>query len=110
MNRRETEEKLRKACCHAAPDVLKGVKERLENASEEDSIVPMNLRQKKRTRYSVFVPAVLSGAAAILLVCNVLLLLAGKNNENRAVRTVALELNPGVELGVNSDGRVVNVK
>ncbi|MCR5209400.1 MAG: hypothetical protein K6C99_04225 [Lachnospiraceae bacterium] len=110
MNRRETEEKLKKACYHAAPDVLKDVKARLENASEEDAVVPMNLKQKRHTRYSVFVPAVLSGAAALLLVCNVALLVAGKNNENRAVRTVALELNPGVELGVNSDGRVVNVK
>ena len=110
MNRRETEEKLKKACYHAAPDVLKGVKERLENASDEDAIVPMNLKQRRRTRYSVFVPAVLSGAAAFLLVCNVALLIAGKNNESKAVKTVALELNPGVELEVNSDGRVVNVK
>lgn len=110
MNRRETEEKLKKACYHAAPDVLKGVKERLENASGEDAIVPMNLKQRRRTRYSVFVPAVLSGAAAFLLVCNVALLIAGKNNESKAVKTVALELNPGVELEVNSDGRVVNVK
>ena len=115
MNSSDTEKKLRTAWEHATPDVLDKVKGRLENASENDAIVPMPMGSVRKTRPVLpLVCTGLSAAAVLLLSVNLVLLTDRKEDKDQVeepdVATASIiEISPDVSLCLNSSGRVVDV-
>ena len=123
MNIRETEEKLRTACEHAAPDDLEAIKKRLENAQAGDELVPVSFEaEKKKDIHTRQLRRICTGVAAAAVCLLALLPFIGNKKAeetdpsgklaagNEGTVQVQLESNPDIELTLNADGRVVAIK
>ncbi|MCR4937453.1 MAG: hypothetical protein K5987_04770 [Lachnospiraceae bacterium] len=123
MNIRETEEKLRTACEHAAPDDLEAIKKRLENAQAGDELVPVSFEaEKKKDIHTRQLRRICTGVAAAAVCLLALLPFIGNKKAeeadpsgklaagNEGTVQVQLESNPDIELTINADGRVVAIK
>ena len=123
MSIRETEEKLRTACEHAAPDDLEAIKKRLENAQAGDELVPVSFEaEKKKDIHTRQLRRICTGVAAAAVCLLALLPFIGNKKAeeadpsgklaagNEGTVQVQLESNPDIELTLNADGRVVAIK
>lgn len=107
MGKAETEKKIRKAVEHAVPDVKDEILRRVE--TETDKVVPMNLRKKRRRkkRWENYLPMV-TAAAILMLVINIGMGMHEKAEMNRVNTVIDLDVNPSVELCINSQDRVIS--
>ena len=104
MNNYEIDEKLKRAVEHATPDLKKRVMDACQNANKNGTTVIIKNR-RSRTRERLY--GIIAIAAMLLLVCNVALDFAGNINSNRVETVVDIDVNPGIELKINSDDRIV---
>lgn len=106
MKKRDAENRLREAFEKITPDVRDQI---LEKAGrEEDKIVPMDLRNRRRKRP---VGSYIVAAVAILLLCfNVLLERTAGSANNRVSARIDIDVNPSIELSINTSDRVVSVR
>lgn len=97
MRDQELEERLRTAVEHAAPNALDRILASCEPQAQTTAVVPMR-RPHARRRW-----AALAVAAALVLVCGLSFWHAG----NSVASVVSLDVNPSIQLQVNSKERVL---
>ena len=97
MRDQELEERLRTAVEHAAPNALDRILASCEPQTQTTAVVPMR-RPHARRRW-----AALAVAAALVLVCGLSFWHAG----NSVASVVSLDVNPSIQLQVNSKERVL---
>ena len=102
MNSRRTEESVRRAFGNAAPNNLNEVMEKCEKR-KGTVIILENTAKKKSGR---LLSRVIAAAAALVLIVTGTYLYGA---DHRIASTVALDVNPSIELGVNKKEQVVSV-
>lgn len=103
MNERQIEDKLKLAFEHAAPDVLENINSRLEEQKGQVIIMSDNMKKNRFGKMAAI-------AAAAVLFLGLGLGGAHTYRTNYAVAaTVALEVNPSIEITVNQKERVLEV-
>lgn len=103
MKHREMEEKIRQAYAHAAPDVLKDV---LADCQEPKGTV---ILMTEKTKTSPWVKRIAAAAAALVLLAGGLAGYLVYHNNRAVASTVSLDVNPSVEIQVNSKEKVLAV-
>ena len=103
----DVEKKLKDAVEHAAPDIKSRVMEKCKNASsfEEKTIFIKHERNRKRERIYQFIAA----AAVLLMVFNVSADAIISRTAKRVDTVVDIDVNPGIELGINKNDEIVTV-
>lgn len=107
MSKTQVEQKLKKAVTHATPDVKDAILEKCKNTNVK--YIPISSGKKKRSKYrrAVFSRVVMAAAAILLLVNIGIFGLRG--NEKQIYTTIDIDVNPSIELNINSNDRVVSV-
>ena len=107
MGKADVERKLKRAVSHAVPDVKEEILRRVE--TENDKVVPLNLRKRprKRSLWEKCMPYV-TAAAVLLLAINIGVTMHQQNRAQRVETVIDLDVNPSVELCINAEDRVVS--
>ena len=101
MENKEMERKVRTAFEHATPDILESVMEDFN--SEKGKVIPMTKRSNNWIKRSVAI-------AAVFAIVAVGAVTVGINRVNNAIAsTIALDVNPGIEIKVNKKNVVKEV-
>lgn len=109
MKERDVERKLQVALEHAVPDVKSQIMARCEDGHKsENSVIPMNLQVKKRRR--PIIANIVAAAAVILLVFQFGYYQSRSLSEGKVETVIDLDVNPSIELSINSKDRVVEAK
>jgi len=107
VGKADVERKLKRAVSHAVPDVKEEILRRVE--TENDRVVPLNLRKRprKRSLWEKCMPYV-TAAAVLLLAINIGVTMHQQNRAQRVETVIDLDVNPSVELCINAEDRVVS--
>ncbi len=104
MKQNDMEKRFQTAVEHAAPDVLEQVLDGCAQPSDNAAVIPL---PRRRRRLPI---AILSTAAAVLLVAGSVFGFSRYTAYNRVDSVIGLDVNPSVELRINSREKVLEAR
>lgn len=106
--KRSIEKQLQTSFSHAVPDLKQEIIRRCQDESgRESSVIPMDLRAKKRRK--PVLGNIVAVAAVILLAVQFGFYQNREMAKQRVETVIDLDVNPSIELSVNSEDRIVDV-
>ena len=102
MKRREIEERLRISVEHITPDLKTDIIAKCKNSNKESVLFQLNGSKRRERMYRL-----IAIAAMLVLICNILLSGTALRRRNAVTTVVDIDVNPSIELLINSEDRVV---